>query len=353
MASATTSAPIVLLAAVLWSVQLPLAAAQTPGTGDLVFDPTLGQYLSFTPEQPLVPSPCGPAGCDECEGMVTDGDPFTADDGDVVCSPLNPSWWGPPWVQRFTLFAGLHGFKGPTDLGRNGNFGFHEGLNYGAPLWELFGLGYQVGFQATHSNFKGNRVVGQDDDSRHQLFFSAGFFHRTSDFGLQSAMVFDFFHDEYYDKADLKQIRSENALRLGELREIGYWGAYNVGGDRIRLTDRITQPLRPEDLFALFYRRHFTGGGQGRVWGGMSGDGDFFFGAETTVPLGTNWALENNFAYLLPKEGSGADGQGREIWAMSMQLVWYPGRPARCVFRDPYQPFLGVADNSVFMVKRN
>jgi hypothetical protein len=315
---------------------------------DVIFDPVLERYLSFAPvpeSEFQVQASDAPVLADSWLSLETDAS---------QCEPLDPSWWGPNWARRFSIFAGVHGFKGPSDLGRNGNFGFHEGVNFGAPLISLFGrdFGYQIGAQVTHSNFKGNRVVGEHDDARHQIFLTAGYFQRVMDWGLQSGVVFDYFHDDYYDQVHLKQMRSETSLRLGSLREIGYWGAYNLGGDTVKVSNWLTQPLQPEDLFALFYRRHFTGGGQGRVWAGLSGNGDLFFGAETTVPMGTNWALENNFAYLLPEEGAGSGGQGKEIWAVSIQLVWYPGRPARCIFRDPYQPLLNVADNSVFMVER-
>jgi len=320
---------------------------------ELVYDPTMGQYLTFSPEETGAGAgldvPIPPA-----ERSILEPGELLLEPSAERCDPWDPSWWGPKWAQRFSVFAGVHGFKGPSDLGRNGNFGFHEGLNYGAPLISLFGrdFGYQIGAQVTHSNFKGNRVVEQNDDARHQIFLTGGYFQRVEAWGIQSGVVFDYFHDDYYDRADLKQIRSETSLRLGELREIGYWGAYNVGGDTVQVSKWFSQCLQPEDLFAVFYRRHFSGGGQGRLWAGLSGNGDVFFGAETTVPMGTNWALENNFAYLLPQEGAGSDGQGQEIWAVSIQLVWYPGRPARCVFRDPYQPLLNVADNSMFMVER-
>lgn len=320
----------------------------------LVYDPALRQYLSFAPEPPVaadgfLADQAFPAA--DAPGEILADDELALEDG---CDPFDPSWWGPEWIRRFSVFAGVHGFKGPTDMGRNGNFGFHEGVNYGAPLFALFGydLGYQLGAQVTHSNFSGDQLFGEGTSPRHQVFLTGGYFHRVKDWGIQSGVVFDYFHDDYYDKASLMQIRSETALRLGDLREIGYWGAYNVGGDKVKVSNWLTQFLQPEDLFALFYRRHFSGGGLGRVWAGMSGNGDVFFGAEATVPIGTNWALENNFAYLLPKEGHGSGGQEQEIWAVSIQLVWYPGRPSRCVFRDPYQPLFNVADNSVFMVER-
>jgi hypothetical protein len=130
-------------------------------------------------------------------------------------------------VSHLQLFAGVHGFKGPTDLGRNGNFGFHEGLNFGAPLWDLWGYGYQAGFQAVHSNFAGNQAVQTDllprfdAADRNQIFFTAGLFKRPLGTGLQTGVAFDLFYDSYYDRSTLYQIRSETALVLGDLREIG------------------------------------------------------------------------------------------------------------------------------------
>ena len=51
-------------------------------------------------------------------------------------------------------------------------------------------------------------------------------------------------------------------------------------------------------------------------------------------------------------DGNGvADGgQVRETWGVAMNLVWYPGRSARCVGESCYRPVLNVADNSQFMV---
>ena len=49
--------------------------------------------------------------------------------------------------ENFHLFAGPQGFKSSTDLFQDGNFGTHEGLNWGMPVWDDIGLGYQKGFQ--------------------------------------------------------------------------------------------------------------------------------------------------------------------------------------------------------------
>ncbi len=260
-------------------------------------------------------------------------------------------------TRSLSLFAGVHGFKGPTDLGRNGNFGFHEGMNFGAPIGDPWGFSYQVGFQATHSNFLGNESIEGgllphvSGAGRNQIFLTAGVFRRAFGGGMQTGVVFDLFYDDYYRATTLQQIRSETAFVLSDLREIGYWGAYGISQDTITDLGKFDTLLDPTDIFAAFYRRHFTGGGQGRVWLGLSGDGDVVCGLDGTVPLGTSWALENNFTALFPKHGR-RNGRTDEAWSVSIQLVWYPGRSARRVFLNPSQPLFYVADNSWFLVDR-
>ena len=257
------------------------------------------------------------------------------------------------------LFGGVHGFRGPTDLGQSGNFGFHEGLNWSAPLGDPWGFSYQIGFQAVHSNFAGSLLMpgGQasplEPGARNQIFVTGALFRRAYGRGIQSGVAFDYFHDSHYENADLMQLRSETAFVLSDLREIGYWGAYGLSRDTVASIGQFDgRLLDPTDLFAFFYRRHFSGGGQGRIWAGLSGDGDAVFGLDGTVPLGTSWALDNNFTYLIPQQGRGTDGQREESWSVSIHLVWYPGREARSVFADPHHPLFYVADNSWFLVDR-
>ena len=257
------------------------------------------------------------------------------------------------------IFDGVHGFRGPTDLGQSGNFGFHEGVNWSAPLGDPWGFNYQIGFQGVHSSFAGSLLMpgGQTSPlapvNRNQVFVTGAVFRRAYGRGIQSGVALDYFHDSYYVNSDLMQIRSETAFVLSDLREIGYWGAYGVSRDTIANIGQLDgRLLDPTDLFAFFYRRHFSAGGQGRIWAGLSGNGDVVFGLDGTVPLGTSWALDNNFTYLIPKQGHGTDGLREESWSVSIQLVWYPGREARNVFNDPHHPLFYVADNSWFLVDR-
>jgi len=304
--------------------------------------------------------------CHEC------GEPHPGPCDIHGCYPgPGPEWWGPgycsPWwwrdtlgclLSRFEIFLGVHGFKGPADLGRNGNFGFHEGCNFGGPLGDPWGIGYQIGFQAVHSNFSGSQTFGPFRASdRTQIFLTTGLFRRQLSNGFQWAVAFDYLHDSYHGSADLRQLRSETSLVLNCIHELGFWGAYALADDRFSFNfDRQGQEsfldIEPNDIYAFFYRRHFSGGGQGRIWAGFSGQGDGLIGADGTVPLGTNWALQNSFIYLVPKHGNTIEGHRDETWSVTINLVWYPGRAANMIFCDPFYPVLPVADNTQFLLRR-
>jgi hypothetical protein len=70
--------------------------------------------------------------------------------------------------------------------------------------------------------------------------------------------------------------------------------------------------------------------------------------------LSDTWALETNFAYLIPNEGSGVSFDAdhfQESWNVGINLVWYPGRLWGKGDRY-YRPLFRVADNGSFMMDR-
>ncbi len=256
------------------------------------------------------------------------------------------------WLARdMVIVGGVHGFKGPTDLGRNGNFGLHTGINMGAPLGYFPGVGYQLGFLAVRSNFSGHwALAAARPEDRNQFFFTAGLFRRKMHGGLQWGVAFDLLRDRYYSKASLTQVRTETGyLWPGGRHEVGYFGAYGIDGDEMTFNAQ-TRLLDPTDMFAIYYRRHFDAGGEGRFWSGVTGKGDAIVGADMTVPLGRNWSLENRMNYLIPNEGRGVGGgPEEESWGLTMHMVFHLGQPARNGLQSPYRPVLSVADNTLFM----
>ena len=262
-----------------------------------------------------------------------------------------------PWIRGLSVFAGADGFKGPLDHGKNGNFGLNEGLNLSRPLGDPWGCGYQIGVNFVQSDFSGttdmaiptagNGILNVRAAMRRQYFATAGLFHRADACGgFQYGVAYDYLHDIYYQNADLQQIRSESSYVIDDVYEVGYYGAYNVGTDRV-----FDVELNSTDMFVLFARRNFENGGDGRIWAGATANGDALLGLDLWVPLGKGLALENRINYVIPKQGRGATAQANESWGLVAQLVWYPGQNARCMQKDPFRPIFNVADNSLFMTR--
>ncbi len=277
---------------------------------------------------------CDDGTCGECSTCL------------VPCGVLFPSG-------NLELFAGVQGFTGPANASAGGgSFGFNEGLNWGMPI-PLFGcLGGQVGFRATQSNLSGSAV---SDDTRRQAFVTAGLFRRV-DVGLQGGVVVDWLSDGWYRDIDLVNLRAELSWVIDSTHEVGFWGAFGTKnsddvGDNEQLLDWQTT-----DLFAAFYRYSFGGclDGDARLFAGWSGESDGLIGADLRLPLSDAWALETNFAYLIPNEGDAANFAAdhfQESWNVGINLVWQPGR--RWGRGDPYyRPLFRVADNGVFMMDR-
>jgi hypothetical protein len=345
--------------------EIPLGKAQPQAKGKMVMESDYGDMGSISSSSSSCN--CGGGGqfggggescsCGECGGC---GECEECEMYGGGCRPCFAEWL----FREFSMFAGIQGFKGPADQGRNGNFGFNEGFNTGGSLGTPWPVGFQIGFRAAQSNLSGDRVDVVDENNphgatRHQIFITAGVFKRAMCGGLQWGIAFDYLHDSYFytyfndQSADLRQIRSETSFVGPCGNEIGFSGTYAVGGKEIdrRIRNLQNLQLNPTDMFTFFFRRQFEGHGEGRIWAGLSGHGDGIVGAELTLPIGKSWALENRINYLIPKQGHGDEGQVKEAWGMSAQLVWYPGRRAACVTSDCYRPLFGVADNANFMIR--
>jgi hypothetical protein len=252
------------------------------------------------------------------------------------------------WPRDFAAFGGVQGFKGPVDQGQNGNFGFHTGFNLGGMLRPHTGLAYQFGAQFVHSNLSGDNVMGNDSDDRMQYFMTTGLFHRAVCGGLQGGAVLDLLYDDYYVNMRLSQIRAELSYVGPRGREIGFMLAASTRDDLETIFGQ-TEVWEATDQYAFFYRRTFESGGFYRLWAGFTGSSDGLVGGDAEVPLSDCFALQTNFNYLIPDEGSGT-GASEEAWGLGINLVWYPGHTASC--RSLTRPLFNVADNASFLVDR-
>jgi hypothetical protein len=252
-------------------------------------------------------------------------------------------------LRNVSIYGGAQGFKGPLDQGVNGNFGFHEGFNFGSPLGDPWGIGYQIGFEADHSNFEGSGGTNGPGSNRNQVFLTAGLFHRALCGGIQWGVVFDYLSDDYFDRVEVGQIRTEVSLVRPSFGEFGFWGAFGTNDDNLLVDQTWQGTVQSTDIYALFFRHYYCNGGQGRIWAGATGEGEGILGADFGVPVTDSWVLETNFTYLIPSSSNDATGREEEAWGMALQLVWYPGRRACGLHTSQFEPILPVASNSWFL----
>ncbi len=282
---------------------------------------------------------CGQCGsCSSCNGCL------------IPCPRLS--------LDNFEIFAGAQGFTGPLNRGETGSFGFHYGVNWGAPVPCLFSepLGMQVGYRGVNSNFSGTSF---SEDSRHQSYLTAGLFRRV-DWGLQGGVVIDLLSDDwYYDKLELSQLRGELSWVYPQCHELGFWFAAGIKTGAVEsavLVDGARQPLienyEATDLMAFFYRRRLEalGGGYGRLFAGFTGTSEGLIGADFQLPLTPSLALQSEFTYLVPKDGNNQIAHLEEAWNVGITLVWYPGC-RKSIGNDYFRPLFDVADNGNFIVR--
>lgn len=296
--------------------------------------------------------PCQPYGV--CDGGSCGGGSCGGGSCDT-CGP--PCGWC--LFDDFSVFAGTHAYKSPLDFG-NGNFGFQEGFNWGAPLWQSFGMGYQFGFQALQSNLSGDDTTGQaNGNDRDQYFMTFGLFRRVRDcrpheLGFQWGIVADWRHDEYYTTADLFQLRGQLSVFCSPCDEFGFEIAANSDREEVFVPSTTTQGNLVWDVtdqYRFFYRRQFDCRGEARIWGGFTENSDGVVGADFRVALAPKWAVDGGWNYIIPKQGSTTGGNQQESWNLMMNVVWYPAKTAIRTNSSKWRPLFPVADNGSFVAE--
>ena len=266
--------------------------------------------------------------------------------------------------ENFSLFGGVHAFKGSTDQFADGvfnrttggNFGFHEGANFAIPLIPACSIGMQAGGQVVHSNLSG--TIGSDE-TRTQFFGTGGLFHRPQDgTGIQGGAVFDYLHDDFLVDMDLVQVRAELSIVGPSGNDVGFWGAFGVRDDDGVIPFPFFVPAaavfewKVIDQYAFFFRHEFYNGGNARVWAGFTGTGDGLLGFDASAPLSQRLTLQAGFNYLIPQEGREPGAPITETWGLGINLVFTPGHRRACSPFNPYRPLLPVADNNTFFVQQ-
>jgi hypothetical protein len=294
---------------------------------------------------------CGGGGCQSCGGGCGSCCGPCCCLRQLLCLDC---WWNDDWIHDFTVFGGVQSFKGPVDQGVNGDFGFHEGVNWGSPVWDAMGLGMQVGFGEYHSDLSRTNAT---DEHRNQFFFTTGLFHRPQcNCGWQGGLVFDYLNDSFVDDFSVGQIRG-NVSYVYNCHEFGFEFTHGVHDTTFVQTAvgaaTTTTEYHPIDLYEFYFAHHYCNGGEGRLFAGFTGGEGALLGADFSVPLSDKISLDTGFTYVIPKTMA-AGALPPEFWNIGINLVWHPGccSSAHDSYCSPYRPLFNVADNGSFMVNR-
>lgn len=258
------------------------------------------------------------------------------------------------YTENIQLFTGKQGFKGPVDQGVNGDFGYHGGGNWGMPLLDAHGIGYQIGANYIGSDFAGR--TGPLGHRRAQFFVTSGVFRRAvGGNGWQGGAVVDYLRDDFYIQMDLTQVRAELSYLYCH-HEVGFWGAFSGNtsthwGD-IPGTPWQSYSFEGNNQYNAFYRYEFCNGTVCRTWCGLSAHGDAIFGGDTTVRLTEHTGLMANYNYLLPRNDDIVPNNVKESWNLTISFVWYPGYKRCDSWTNPYRPLFYTADNGWFLSRQ-
>ncbi|MGE0606940.1 MAG: DUF6666 family protein [Pirellulales bacterium] len=303
----------------------------------------------------------GDCGCDTCgfDGGCTNGCDSCCAPGRKFCLCFDLCW-----LRNLEISGGVHGFRSPVLRGNggvnNGNFGFQEGINFGAPLpWigNELGLGFQVGYQATQNNLYSNYFE--------QEFFTVGLFHRAL-CGLQGGVVYDCMNNWYQGGPgdfEYSQVRGEISYVGPRQNEIGFM--CNIGTSKATLAPNFAGGgvnTYVSDFYGGFVRHRSCTGGDFRAFVGVTDNGfrpggtqdRLAIGADFHVPLADCIALNTGFTYLIPLDNNPL----AEGWNLGMNLVFYPFK-SRCCPKDPcwgeqspFRPLFNTADNGNFFLRQ-
>jgi hypothetical protein len=258
------------------------------------------------------------------------------------------------YTENIQLFTGKQGFKGPVDQGVNGDFGYHGGANWGMPMLDAHGIGYQIGANYIGSDFAGR--TGPLGHRRAQFFVTSGVFRRAvGGNGWQGGAVLDYLRDDFYIQMDLTQVRAELSYLYCH-HEVGFWGAFSGNtsthwGD-IPGTPWQSYSFEANNQYNAFYRYEFCNGTVCRTWCGLSAHGDAIFGGDATVRVSERVGLMANYNYLLPRNDDTVPNNVKESWNLTISFVWYPGYKRCDSWTNPYRPLFYTADNGWFLSRQ-
>ncbi|MEX2174426.1 MAG: DUF6666 family protein [Pirellulaceae bacterium] len=261
-----------------------------------------------------------------------------------------------PWLENFSVFAGLDGAKQPQDLGINATLGGRVAANWGHALLPEIGLGVQLGV-GYNAEAGAVHVLDQIEgtNSRTQLFTTVGLFQRT-DAGWNWALAYDFLSENYYDVFSLGQCRGRVGYQVNDCHELGVWFAVRAQEDQAEVLGTPLE-LRTINQASLFWRQTWQSTAQTSFWvGAADRHSEMVFllpddshtglvpvvGATVYMPLNDRLAIYGECNLIMPTDTGTVDAV--------LGFVYQFGGCAACAPDRRFAPLLPVANNTSFAV---
>ncbi|WP_315850662.1 MULTISPECIES: DUF6666 family protein [Pirellulaceae] len=260
------------------------------------------------------------------------------------------------WYDGLEIFAGLDGSKQPQDFGVNAQFGGRIHANWGIPVWEDSGVGFQIGTAVSQTDHAVSVTEAlEGSSSRTQSFITAGIFQRSPS-GWNMGVVYDHLYQDDYDVVTLGQVRGILSYELGTNDELGFVGMLPVMGSDATW-GMTSVNLRPLGQGRLFWRHWWESGVQTTFWlggsephhqnnaalGSSPATGEVFvYGADFQAPLNNYLALYGEANFITPADTGTVDAY--------LGIAFYPGGGAYRWQRRQATALLPVAGNPSFSV---
>lgn len=269
-------------------------------------------------------------------------------------APLGPQPVG--WFDNLSAFGGLDGSKGPEDLGINANFGGRASVNWGFPIFEVAGVGGQLGTGINYSR-TAVTVLETIDGTRERMqsFTTVGLFQRTER-GLVWALAYDYLFEDYYARMNMGQWRGQCGWTMNDKNEMGMWGTVGNWGDKATVGG-FGFHMEPITQGNMYMRHIWRSEAVTAFWVGLAEKHHrfvivnpgapathfpFVFGANLYVPLNDHVALYGEANFITPNDTGTVTA--------TLGFAFFPGGRAWSAARNRFAPVLPVANNPTFAV---
>lgn len=250
-------------------------------------------------------------------------------------------------------------FRGIPDGTWNGNTGALIGANFGASLFDLFGV--QAGGSYGVYDWQGRGPVAEHDSNgvQQQGFLTAGIFRRAPCLsGVQGALAFDLMLNKNFGvfalNPSIGQFRFQGGYLFRGCNEFGFWGTYAVHTSH-RPVYQIEDTFRAISQINLFWRHIFTNCAEAIVWGGLPYEkslmfphqraGRYIVGGAVRAPLTERLNVEAHGVYMGPSGNREKRFHNYDANICIGLSYSFGSRGAKMA-----RPYLPVANNSNFLV---